>query len=316
MLRSRHRLVACLLGLWAIAITAPTLRAQTLTVATEARAFQPGELVLFRVSAPDGVSAVSVDAFDRTVTAEQRPDLRSSPSPVWVALVGIDLDVRPGAVTAIVTADTAAGPISTSVPIVVRRKAFPTRRLRVNPALVDPPPEALARIKAEVARVRDIYGAPAPTALWQLPFVRPVADPANSRFGSRSIFNGRRGSPHAGADFLSATGTPIRAPSGGRVRLAADQYFSGNTVILDHGLGLFSIFAHLSAFEVAEGDMVAPGQVIGRVGATGRVTGPHLHWGVRASGARVDPLSLLSVLGDAAGTAARGPSAVAPTAAR
>jgi murein DD-endopeptidase MepM/ murein hydrolase activator NlpD len=101
---------------------------------------------------------------------------------------------------------------------------------------------------------------------------------------------------------MSPAGTPIRAPNAGRVVVARGLYFSGNTVLIDHGLGLFSLLAHLSDFDVQEGDQISPGQIVGRVGATGRVTGPHLHWAVRANGARVDPLSLLDVLGIRQGT--------------
>jgi murein DD-endopeptidase MepM/ murein hydrolase activator NlpD len=175
--------------------------------------------------------------------------------------------------------------------------------LKVNPALVEPPPEALERIKREGEKTSTIYRTPGPPLPALGAFLRPVQEPANSRFGSRSIFNGTRSSPHTGADFLSGTGTPIKAPNEGRVRLAEDLYFSGNTVILDHGNGLYSLFAHLSEFKVREGDTVQPGDVVGLVGATGRVTGPHLHWALRVNGARVDPLSLLAVLGkDAAVT--------------
>jgi murein DD-endopeptidase MepM/ murein hydrolase activator NlpD len=127
--------------------------------------------------------------------------------------------------------------------------------------------------------------------------VPPVPSTVASHFGARSSFNGQARSPHSGADFPSPTGAPIAAPNAGRVVLARDLYFSGNTVILDHGLGLFSLLAHLSVIAVHEGDRVATGQEIGKVGATGRVTGPHLHWGVRAGGARVDPLGVLTVLG-------------------
>src|SRR5439155_9005000 len=126
---------------------------------------------------------------------------------------------------------------------------------------------------------------------------RPVAEPANSAFGTRSVFNGKPRNAHSGADFLSPAGTPIHAPNAGRIAVARSLYFSGNTVIIDHGLGLFSLLAHLSAIDVREGDQVEAGQVLGRVGATGRVTGPHLHWAVRAGDARVDPLALLALLG-------------------
>ena len=128
--------------------------------------------------------------------------------------------------------------------------------------------------------------------------MRPVPDEANSAFGTRSILNGEPRSPHGGADFISPTGTPIKAPNAGRVVLAEDLYYTGNTVVLDHGLTLFSLFAHLSESNVKVGDTVAAGDVVGKVGATGRVTGPHLHWTVRINGARIDPLSLLAVMSE------------------
>ena len=130
--------------------------------------------------------------------------------------------------------------------------------------------------------------------------IRPVPDEANSSFGTRSVYNGEARSPHGGTDFLSPTGRPIKAPAAGRVVLAGPQYFSGNTVIIDHGLGLFSLLAHMSEIDVKAGDRVTAGDVIGKVGATGRVTGPHLHWTVRLNNTRVDPLSLLYAVGSAA----------------
>ena len=127
--------------------------------------------------------------------------------------------------------------------------------------------------------------------------MRPVPDVANSAFGTHSVFNGKPTSQHTGADFLSPSGRPVEAPNAGRVVIAGPRYFSGNTVVIDHGQGLFSVLAHLSEIDVAVGDSVAAGRVVGKVGATGRVTGPHLHWAVRLNGARVDPLSLLDVVG-------------------
>jgi murein DD-endopeptidase MepM/ murein hydrolase activator NlpD len=265
--------------------------ADAITIQMVTRAMQPGELVVFTINAPASTTAISLRAFDRETAATRRDRT------TWVALAGIDLSVAAGDADVIVTAETPDGPLTATRTLPIESKRFPTRRLKVNPALVEPPADALPRIKREAERTNEIYGSPASSVLWDGLFVRPVDDPANSRFGSRSIYNGRPGTPHNGADFLSPTGTPIKAPNAGRVRLAEDLYFSGNTVIVDHGLGLFSIFAHLSAFHVKEGDMVETGQVLGLVGATGRVTGPHLHWTVRVTGARVDPLSLLAVLG-------------------
>ena len=142
-----------------------------------------------------------------------------------------------------------------------------------------------------------VWKAPVRERLWTTAFVPPVPGQANSAFGTRSIFNGKRRSAHGGADFVSPSGTPVRAPNAGHIVVARDLYFSGNTLVIDHGLGLFSTLAHLSAIDAREGDGVSAGQVVGRVGATGRVTGPHLHWAVRAGGARIDPLAVLALLG-------------------
>jgi murein DD-endopeptidase MepM/ murein hydrolase activator NlpD len=155
----------------------------------------------------------------------------------------------------------------------------------------------LPRIEREAREIAAIWEGSSRVKLWDGPFLPPVPDPANSAFGTRSVFNGQARAPHGGADFLSGAGTPVKAPGGGRIVLAGSLYYTGGTVIIDHGLGLFSLMAHLSAIDVQTGDLVKAGDAIGKVGATGRVTGPHLHWSVRANGARVDPLSLLFVTG-------------------
>ena len=257
-----------------------------LTVTREARATQPGEVVLLTIDAPASVQQVTVRAFDRDWATYRGANA------TWHSLVGIDLDTKPGTYDAVVT----AGAQHAAEPLVVTRRVFPTRRLTVDPDLVHPPPDQQARVDREAKHLHDLWDHPAPERLWTTPFVRPVPDDANSAFGTRSIYNGEPRSPHTGADFLSPMGRPVQAPNAGRVVLADPQYFSGNTVIIDHGLGLFSILAHLSQIDVKVGDVVTAGQVVGRVGATGRVTGPHLHWGVRVNDARVDPLSLLYVL--------------------
>jgi murein DD-endopeptidase MepM/ murein hydrolase activator NlpD len=115
-------------------------------------------------------------------------------------------------------------------------------------------------------------------------------------FGHRRIFNDQPRAPHSGTDLAASTGTAVGSSNAGRVVLAKNLFFSGNAVFVDHGLGLFSVYLHLSRIDVEVGEMVAPGQIIGLVGATGRVTGPHLHWGVRVLGARIDPFSLLDMV--------------------
>jgi murein DD-endopeptidase MepM/ murein hydrolase activator NlpD len=259
-----------------------------LVVTPQSRAIQPGELVVLTITAPARVDRVRAQAFGRSVATFAVNDR------TWQALIGIDLDVKPGTYPIAIEADAGT---RTTYDLVVRPKRFPTRRLTVDESFVNPPPSERERIEREAKLLGDVWKAPAAERLWTDPFVRPVAEPANSRFGTRSIFNGVPRNPHGGADFLSPSGTPIHAPGGGRVAIARNLYFSGNTVVIDHGLGLFSTLAHLSAIDVQEGDRVSAGQILGRVGATGRVTGPHLHWAFRAGGARVDPLSVLALLG-------------------
>ncbi len=285
--------VALACALAAPAIGAPP--AATLSVSHRARALVPGELVEVIVKADSPLSAVRGRAFDHEVGFYRAGGPRE-----WQALVGIDLDVKPGSydVTIEATPEAGGGTVDAVHPLTVRAKAFPTRRLTVDEGFVNPPASVMHRITEESARVRAILAAFTPSRLWSGAWIAPVPGAATSSFGRRSILNGQPRSPHSGTDFHAATGTPVRAPNRGRVVLAADQYFSGNTVILDHGLGLFSFLAHLSTITVREGQVVERGDEVGLSGATGRVTGPHLHWTVRLDGARVDPLSVLALLGD------------------
>lgn len=278
----------------AIALVTPVAEGQSardLSIVLKARAMQPGELVVVTVTTPTPTQQVRVRAFDRGM-----PAFRDDPL-TWRALVGIDLDTMPG--TYPITVETRADEttVRAARDLVITAHHFPTRQLAVDDAYVNPPASAADRIAREARELDRLWTESAPERLWSGAFARPVPQEANSAFGTRSIFNGQPRSPHSGADFLSPAGTPVHAPNGGRIVLARDLYFSGVTVIIDHGLGLFSLLAHLSSIDVREGDVVVTGQLVGAVGATGRVTGPHLHWAVRLGGARVDPLSLLAVLG-------------------
>src|SRR5262249_2794927 len=149
--------------------------------------------------------------------------------------------------------------------LMVKAHAFPTRNLRVDDAFVNPPAEVLKRIEAEAAELAHLWTASAPNRLWRDGFRPPVPGVANGAVGTRSIFNGQPRQPHGGADFLSPSGTIIVAPAGGRVVLSRALYFTGNTVVIDHGMGLLSLFAHLSTLSVQNGDLVAAGATIGRV---------------------------------------------------
>ena len=260
---------------------------KSITVTARPSSARPGDLVVLTILTPTPVESVRVRAFDR--------DLPSTgiDKTTFSVLVGIDLAVAPGTYRIAVE----SGATRTRFPLSVTAREFATRTLNVDPDFVNPPASAVPRIQREAKELERIWQTSTTPKLWEGGFVPPVPQPANSAFGTRTILNGEARSPHSGADFGSPTGTPIKAPNAGRVVLADSLYYTGNTLVIDHGLGLYSLFAHLSEIGVHVEDMVRTRDVVGTVGATGRVTGPHLHWSVRVNGARVDPVSLLEVLG-------------------
>jgi murein DD-endopeptidase MepM/ murein hydrolase activator NlpD len=273
-----------------------TVAQSGLTIDTAARALQPGELIVATLTADHDVIDVEVSALGQTVPAHRLADGR------WQALLGIDLDREPGPFDLSATGTRNATRISSVRALIVAPKQFATRTLNVNPDFVNPPAKVRARIETESKLLAAVYAASPRDRVWSAPFVRPVPHRANSRFGLRSVFNGEPRGWHAGTDFLSPAGTPVRAPNAGRVVVARSLYFSGNTVIIDHGASVFSQLAHLSRIDVREGATIEPGHVVGLVGATGRVTGAHLHWGFRVNGTRVDALAALALLGDSNGS--------------
>jgi murein DD-endopeptidase MepM/ murein hydrolase activator NlpD len=264
-----------------------------LRISIRARAIQPGEVVRLDVTCTCVSSRRSGTArlLDREIPLAPSDDAAS-----WSGLIGLDLDTAPGTYTVTVTVEPMNGPpLNGAYTLNVAPRRFPTRRLSVAPVYVEPPPEEVARLLAEAERLDALFKTI--TVRERVgPFQVPVGGAARDTFGARSIFNGQARSPHAGVDFESPAGAPIAAPSAGVVVLAEDLFFTGLTVVLDHGYGLYSVLAHLSRIAVASGAVVDRGDLVGEVGATGRVTGPHLHWGVRLNGARVDPLSLLDIL--------------------
>ena len=263
----------------------------TLEIGHRARSVQPGEVVVLEVRSSEPAVTVRATAFGSTI--------RFFPDPtagVWRGVVGIDLETAPADYPVAVRASLANGETArTAYVLSVVPKEFPTRHLSVNPSFVNPPAEVIDRIQREAARQAEIFQTSTTERHWEGGFLRPVPGDSTSSFGRRSVYNGEPRSPHSGTDFRAGRGTPIAAPNAGTVVLADDLYFSGNVVIIDHGWGLYSYFAHLSSVDVEEGETVERGQQVGQVGATGRVTGPHLHWTVRLNDARVDPLSLMTL---------------------
>lgn len=283
----------CAAGAQARVDPATAQASSAVSISLDWRSLQPGELLVVNLTLPEGATDVRVSGLDQDATAYSLGGTR------WQALLGIDLDAPLGEHRIRLDALNGREPIRAETIITVVSKKFTTRQLKVAPDFVNPPAAVQERIVRESKLLATLLDNSAPERLWSTPFVRPVPHRANSRFGSRSVFNGEPRNPHSGTDFLSPAGTPVKAPAAGRVVLAQALYFSGRTVMIDHGLGVFSQLLHLSRFDVEEGETIEAGTVVGRVGATGRVTGAHLHWSLRIGGTRVDPLSALELLGDA-----------------
>lgn len=253
-----------------------------------------GQGAAVRVDMPDEPGLVAVEAAwrDRAV-----PLVRDGE---WFAVLGVDLDDAPGERMVDLKLTYVDGAERTRrVSLTVRPSEFPTTHLTVAPKYVELSEENQARTARERDRINAIYATVTPERLWTGQFDVPIPGETGGRnFGHRRVFNDQPRAPHSGADLTAASGTPIRATNRGRVVLAEELFFSGNAVFLDHGLGIYSVYLHLSQIDVEHGQVVEHGEVIGLAGATGRVTGPHLHWGVRMQGARVDPFSLLELDAD------------------
>ena len=214
----------------------------------------------------------------------------------WYALAGVDVEGPPGPSNLgirAVSKNSSATDLSRSIDI--HEAHYRTGTLTVSPKFVQPPAEESARIKAEIELKAKVFAASAPEPLWSGDFRAPVHAPPTDSFGTRRTFNGQLASVHKGMDFRAPTGTVVRAGNSGVVVLARPLYFEGNCVVIDHGLGLYTISMHLSRIDVHEGQHVSLGERVGLSGATGRVTGPHLHWAVRWQNAYLDPAKLLQM---------------------
>jgi peptidase M23-like protein len=211
------------------------------------------------------------------------------------ALIGVDLEKSPGQYEWKISWSAGDGqPHVCSLPVNVRAGKFRIERLTVEKQFVQPDPEQLKRVEEDQKKMKAVYETITPEVLWKGKFVVPLKGVSTGRnFGSRRILNGEARSPHTGVDLPAPTGTPVYAAQSGKVVLAENLYYAGNTVVIDHGFGIFTMYAHLSEIGVHAGDPVEASAEIGKVGATGRVTGPHLHWGLTIDHARVNGLQIV-----------------------
>ena len=261
-----------------------------LEISHRARRVTPGEVVIVEVRPAEALTDVSGQMDGARIYFHRAAENR------WEGLVGLDAEAHLGDHTVAVRATTTSGnALRRDYPLRVESHTFTVRRLAVPEAFVNPPPDTAARIREDRKTVEAVFASVSPEQWWTEPFVMPVTGPVTSDFGRQSILNGVPRSRHLGTDFRAPAGSIVVSPNRGRVALVHDQYFSGRTVIIDHGWGLYSLFAHLERVLIGEGDVVDRGQSIALSGATGRVTGPHLHWSVRLGATHVDPVSLVAV---------------------
>ncbi len=243
-------------------------------------------------SVPGGVALVELGA------SPQPPQARFGATPVmvvggparWTAVVGIGLDAQPGAHHIDIRRVGAPDERRTFEVDTVR---YAEQRLKVAPGKVDLSPADLARYERERDHLAGVAATRSDAAPDSLRLRQPTAGPRSSSFGLRRVFNDQPRRPHSGMDIAAPVGTPVVAAAAGRVIDTGDYFFNGKTIWLDHGSGLLTMYCHLSAIEVEPGDTVATGDPIGAVGATGRVTGPHLHWSVSLNRKMVDPALFL-----------------------
>jgi murein DD-endopeptidase MepM/ murein hydrolase activator NlpD len=290
----RARLASCIIALLAahlaFAADAPGFR----IIATTPAELSNGSPFLLTVSPSVRVSALKGNWMGKDILFFQEKSQQGSE--VWYALTGIDVQTTPGAYPLTVDATTADGkPLHAVIQIPVGAAKYRTGTLTVAPNFVEPDAATQKEIAVDKEIKDRIFAHSAAAPEWSGDFAKPVQAPATDSFGTRRTFNGKLASIHRGMDFRAPSGTPVAAANSGTVVLAQKLFYEGNCVVIDHGLGFWTIYMHLSRIDVAAGQQVRRGEPLGLSGATGRVTGPHLHFAARWQGAYLDPAGLFGL---------------------
>jgi hypothetical protein len=253
------------------------------------KGIRQGDVFLVRASSPDSFRSMQGEFQGKRFVL-----VPGAEDGTYEGLAGVDLSTKPGGYGMKVTAAREGGPaVTKNLLIKVGKTDFAVQKLTLPRSMVDLDPKTLERVDQESRKLKALFAGVRDERLWKGAFARPVEGEVTTGFGLRRVINGQRKSPHTGLDLRADEGTPVAACNGGIVVTVGDFFFSGKSVILDHGGGLYSMYFHLSEVGVQEGGRVHTGDFLGRVGSTGRSTGPHLHWGMILRGARVDPLSFL-----------------------
>jgi hypothetical protein len=279
-----------ILSMLAAGPTAVPARAQSFAVTLSPVFVEAGSPELVRVDTPIAAT------LEGEWMGRKLQFFRSRDNRAWFALAGVDVEAPTGPSQLKIVVRLSQGAVSDLTrAIEIHPAYYRTGSLTVSPKFVEPDPEALKQIEAESQLKAKVFATSATEPLWSASFRAPVTAAPTDSFGTRRMFNGKLASIHKGMDYRAAMGTPVRAGNSGVVVLARPLYYEGNCVIIDHGLGLFTISMHFSRIDVKEGQHVATGDRLGLSGATGRVTGPHLHWAVRWHDAYLDPAKLLKL---------------------
>jgi murein DD-endopeptidase MepM/ murein hydrolase activator NlpD len=273
-----------------------------LTITTRAESLSNAD-ILFSSKEIDcgGIILVSIDAGEQEKPQliwmkKNVPLLYDRTKALWMGFIGADLKQKAGLYPCIVRS-TFSG-FKKRYAIRVKRKDYGVRKLILPRVKVILDARSLERAKYEAATIKALWAIDNTTPKWKGHFIMPLNGDIVETFGKKSIINNLQRSPHSGVDLKGDKGDPVRAINHGQVIVSADHFFSGRSLYLDHGGGIISMYFHLDEILVKKGAIVKKGDVIGRVGATGRATGPHLHWGVRINGARIDPIALIELSGD------------------
>ena len=246
-----------------------------------------GEVLYLALVAQGAPASVRGQFRDRIV-----PFFKTAREGEFAALVGIDLADEPAIAELQAEITYADGVRQRVFRLAVAAEDFRVQSMTLPKDQVEPDAAALKRINLEKEKVKGVFASFTPERLWANSFIVPVEGTVTGAFGSKRILNGQPRNQHSGEDISAPLGTPVRATNNGLVKMVDDHFFSGTSVILDHGLGLFTMYFHLNSATVKEGARVERGQVLGTVGQSGRATGPHLHWGAWLNGSRVNPFAL------------------------
>ncbi|UCC38468.1 MAG: M23 family metallopeptidase [Candidatus Aminicenantes bacterium] len=285
-------LFSCLNGIGLFSLEKEKLLSPSgITVELAYRAFQPGEAIIVTIEEGTNIVDAQVRFLGR------RYDMgKDEASSKLYTFVGLDLNIKSGSYLMEIVLTNILGQrerLHKDISVLARK--FRVKKLWVREEFVTPPRKALNRIRRDAEIIRIIYGMITPRWLGEGSFILPCSGEVHPNFGERRIFNNKPRSPHSGVDISAPLGTLVMASNSGKVVFAGDLYYAGKTVIIEHGLGVFTFYCHFSKIKANRGDFVKKGDIIGEVGATGRVTGAHLHWSIKIFESRVDPFSLLSL---------------------